>query len=511
MRTGRYALVSLAVLLTSLTAASPARAITPAVLVTDSADSGPATLRGTIASSTPGEVVVIATGVNPTLTTGEIPITHALTIEGQGIGATTISAGHSSRIFNISGPRTTDVKIGGLTMTEGRVQTGAPPANNGGAITNGAALTLDHIEITDSLAGNGTSQTITAGDAGGNGGGVYSSGPLTVLDSILTGNVAGPGGGSTAAAGGKGGDGGGIAFELGTNLDVERTTISDNSAGTGGFSSNGVGGGGGAGGGIATEGAPADAKLYLSASTVEGNSSGSGAAGLNPGSNHGGNGGGIYANGTVFNSTIADNKTGDGGSPSGVTGQGAGVYINSFGQLASSTVTGNSVGASHSLTIPGGGVVGATASDSIISGNESNECLGVTDGGHNLGTDGSCPAGFSDGNPGLDPAGLASNGGPTKTVALLPGSAALDGVPASDCVDVLTGGNPPLSVDQRGLPRPSGSACDIGAFELQQSPVSAPVSGQTSTLAGKPPGSKCKKRKRHRALAAKKKCKRRRK
>jgi hypothetical protein len=498
-----YALVSLAILLTSLLAASPARAIVPAVLVTDPGDSGPGTLRATIASSSAGEVVVIADGVNPTLTTGEIPITHAVTIEGQGIGATTISAGHASRIFDISGPSTTSVTISDLTMTGGRAPTGVPPNNNGGAITNAAALTLDQVEIADSLAGNGTSQVITAGNAGGNGGGIYSLGSLTVLDSIFTGNVAGPGGESTAAAGGKGGDGGGIAFGPGINLDIDRTTISDNIAGAGGFSTNAVGGPGGAGGGLATEGV---ANFHLIASTVEGNRSGNGTTGPDPGSNNGGNGGGIYGDGTVLNSTISGNKTGDGGSPTGVTGQGAGVYINFYGELASSTVTGNSVGASHSATIPGGGVVGGTVRNSIISGNESNECLGVTDGGHNLGADPTCPAGFSDANPGFDPAGLASNGGPTETVALLPGSAALDGVPAPDCVD-LAGGNPPLTFDQRGLPRPAGPACDIGAFELQLSPALPGPGPAASTPGSTRRTKKCKKRKR-RASAAKRKCKR---
>jgi hypothetical protein len=53
---------------------------------------------------------------------------------------------------------------------------------------------------------------------------------------------------------------------------------------------------------------------------------------------------------------------------------------------------------------------------------------------------------------------LADNGGATKTHALLPGSAAIDaGTP--DC--------PPPSTDQRGVTRPQGAACDIGAFELE--------------------------------------------
>jgi hypothetical protein len=55
---------------------------------------------------------------------------------------------------------------------------------------------------------------------------------------------------------------------------------------------------------------------------------------------------------------------------------------------------------------------------------------------------------------------LAGNGGPTQTQALQPGSPAIDhgGTSANGC--------PPA--DQRGITRPQGPACDIGAFELAQ-------------------------------------------
>ena len=51
---------------------------------------------------------------------------------------------------------------------------------------------------------------------------------------------------------------------------------------------------------------------------------------------------------------------------------------------------------------------------------------------------------------------LVNNGGRTRTHALVPGSPALNAV-ASGC--------PPPSTDQRGLPRPQGPRCDIGAVE----------------------------------------------
>jgi hypothetical protein len=63
--------------------------------------------------------------------------------------------------------------------------------------------------------------------------------------------------------------------------------------------------------------------------------------------------------------------------------------------------------------------------------------------------------------PGLA-AGPASNGGPTETVALMPGSPALDFVPVGSCVDA-SGAS--LTLDQRLFARPLGSACDAGAYE----------------------------------------------
>jgi hypothetical protein len=53
---------------------------------------------------------------------------------------------------------------------------------------------------------------------------------------------------------------------------------------------------------------------------------------------------------------------------------------------------------------------------------------------------------------------LQDNGGPTWTHALLPGSPALDVGDPAQCP----------ATDQRGVPRPQGAGCDIGAFELEQ-------------------------------------------
>jgi len=74
-------------------------------------------------------------------------------------------------------------------------------------------------------------------------------------------------------------------------------------------------------------------------------------------------------------------------------------------------------------------------------------------------------------NPGLA-AGLANNGGPTQTIALLPGSPAIDAGNNALAVDPTTG--QPLTTDQRGALRGpaglnAGSTVDIGAYEASSS------------------------------------------
>jgi hypothetical protein len=52
---------------------------------------------------------------------------------------------------------------------------------------------------------------------------------------------------------------------------------------------------------------------------------------------------------------------------------------------------------------------------------------------------------------------------PPKTIALLAGSPAINAIPEGEngCATEIT-------TDQRGVSRPQGSGCDIGAFEKKQ-------------------------------------------
>ncbi len=98
--------------------------------------------------------------------------------------------------------------------------------------------------------------------------------------------------------------------------------------------------------------------------------------------------------------------------------------------------------------------------------------VSLTSNGHNLIACGDGSYGFTDGilgdivcsgaplNALVGP--LANNGGPAFTCALLSGSPALD---TGD--DTLLAAPTGLTIDQRGLPRKSGSHVDIGALEVQ--------------------------------------------
>ncbi|MBL36818.1 MAG: hypothetical protein CMP07_00240 [Xanthomonadales bacterium] len=189
-------------------------------------------------------------------------------------------------------------------------------------------------------------------------------------------------------------------------------------------------------------------------------------------------GGGVSVSGSdllVTNSTFSGNESGS---------FGGGLVVNAGATLsiASSTIAGNSARAGGGLS---SGIPAADASlrNTILAGNTDSDngvepdCSGnFTTGGHNIvGIPGSFCSGFVDtvdgdqvgdsGNP-INPllGPLADNGGPTPTRALLPGSPAIEAGNPAGCADAL---GVPLTQDQRGQPRPapSGTPCDVGAFE----------------------------------------------
>jgi hypothetical protein len=262
------------------------------------------------------------------------------------------------------------------------------------------------------------------------GGGIYNNGMLTIGSSIISGN----------SAVGPGGNGGGI-FNAGT-VTINNSALSNNS-GRGTAS-------GGLGGGIGNAGTVTVNKCTFTGNTV------SGVFGA-------GFGGGIGNSGTatVNNSTLSGNSA---------TAWGGGIGNEGNLRINNSTISGNKAG------LQGGDIFNysgftATLQNSIVANSSSGgNCSGtMTSKGYNLSSDNTCnfngTGDMNQADPRLGP--LQNNGGRTQTMALLPGSLAIDAGNPSGCSDGL---GHLLKTDQRGKPRPDTedtSGCDMGAYERQ--------------------------------------------
>jgi uncharacterized repeat protein (TIGR01451 family)/CSLREA domain-containing protein len=168
-----------------------------------------------------------------------------------------------------------------------------------------------------------------------------------------------------------------------------------------------------------------------------------------------GSGGGLYNAGTatLTNTTLSGNSA---------TSLGGGVYN---AALATATVLHATLAFNGAAT--GGGIDNAgtaTLTGTLLSANTGGNCAGtVVSGGSNLDSGTTCAFGAAGDRSSVDPllGALASNGGPTATHAILPGSPAIDAAAGGSCP----------ATDQRGVARPadgngdSVAACDIGAFE----------------------------------------------
>ena len=131
-----------------------------------------------------------------------------------------------------------------------------------------------------------------------------------------------------------------------------------------------------------------------------------------------------------------------------ITGGNTGLYCTSATTVANCTITGN---AQLGIYNNGGTV---NLSNSIVAGNGTNLNGALATNTNNI-TSGTAAA------VGLDPAGLKDNGGPTQTVALVPGS------PAINMGDPSFNGSGQFDQRGAGFARVSGGRLDIGAFEVQ--------------------------------------------
>lgn len=389
----------------------------------------------------------------------------------QGVSVQRLGTAPGFRLFDIDAQG--GLVLRGLTLaggqaTGGSSRFGGGALGAGGAIFNRGQLTIERSTLTrnhaqggqggrlslNSFAGAGVGEdgTLSPGggpnaggpDDGGLGGG---SGSASGKNGGFGGGGGGSGGGGFGGGGGRRGSGGGFG------------------AGNGGGGPFDAGGGAGGMGGAIFNNA---GTLTLNQVTLAGNGA------------HGGlgnsSGGGAGLGGAVFNyngvltirfSTLAGNTVQANGDDNPAA-QGGAIYSLGDSQAACSA------GGNISCTRSGASLEmqASIAQDSVFEpatkqpagrdvvldlrnggtsdASGSNNLLGLAQALNNA--DISALA-FTTGNPQLGP--LASHGGPTQTMLNSTGSPALDGVACTAAP----------GTDQRGVARPQGARCDIGAVE----------------------------------------------
>jgi len=394
------------------------------------------TINGVIGKATAGDTIKVAIGTYTGAGTEVVLINKGITLSGGWNTSFTTQSG----MLTIDGQNARVAISAGSPLSLDRFILENGQGYDGGGVYNTGNVA---ITISNSLIRN-NSVTYSGGGISNN-----NFGTLTLNNSIVSNNSATYGGGISSGWG---------------NVTLNDTTVSNNSA----YEAGGIGNYG---------------SFVLNNSTVSGNSSES-------------RGGGIYAyqgSLTLNNSTISNNLT---------NGYGGGVYQSDGSlMLRNATVTNN-----YALNTGGGistseyGTV--TLQNSILAGNRAiywdQDCEGaIASAGYNLIGNKSDFCRFTpttgdlvgtSTNPILPRLGpLQDNGGSTFTQALMEGSPAIDaGNPAAPG----SGSNACLGTDQRGVTRPVGTRCDIGAYEgsVPWEPPSYRVStytaGWTSSLPG---------------------------
>jgi len=348
-----------------------------------------------------------------------------LRILGAGQSSTVIDANHQNRIFEVRYERT--AWLAHLTLRNGYVSAGSV---GGGGILNDGSLFL----IRSTVSGNEVTVaggdgggilnlvnlyvdhcTISGNSSGGQGGGIYSNSFASIAESTIVANVASRDGGGILSSG---------------FLHATDSTISLNTSH-------------GDGGGIYSPEVVGE-NLTLIQSTIYGN-------------NADGSGGGIYFgsppqfNANVFSSTIAGNSADVDADQNG--GNGGGVYVGAGSNfhLRNTLIVGNTL-FNQPIYNECWGTLNSYGTNLFWEWKASDQCFIVPQSGI---------AGYLNSLDDLGP--LQFNGGPTQTIALLPGSNAIDtGDPELGCIgpDLL-----PFATDQRGAARVLGVRCDVGAYE----------------------------------------------
>ncbi len=436
--------------------------------------------------------------------TGDLDILDDLTIIG--VGAPSISGENQDRIFEVFSPATVDLNL--LILINGQEQLG-------GALRNHGDLTVRSSSIHDNVA-----VVLPGGVGSSSGGGVFNeSGTLTLLNTQVFDNLADNGGGVTNFAtatlvaqdvllqGNQANDSaGGLWNNTAANATLTNVDMRMNQAGA---DAGGVFNAGGleAMGGTFSENVAAGrgGGLYVAAAGetffydiwFTNNNAGRGGAAFNQGLLHlyrvgvnnntafSGQGGGL-ANvrhpaapagdpGALLllrNVTVSGNMLGTPSTPGG-----AGLY-NEGGSLRIefSTFAYNSP---DGVLSTGGPEIGFRST--ILAYHAGGNCSGISavSGGYNLEDADACGFAAIGDQPNTDPLlmPLASYGGPSLSHALSLGSPAIDAGDRDRCV----------ATDQRGVARPQGARCDVGAIELEPGgEAPPPMPGDTEPTGAEP-------------------------
>lgn len=278
--------------------------------------------------------------------------------------------------------------------------------SGGGALFNAGTMTVTTSIFTDNEG---------RGDLSSGGGAIYNRGNLEVNESAFTENQ---------GIGSFGGSGGAIRSFNGS-LNISQSTFSYNAAQGDPVNYPSEGG------------AIAADTATITQSTFDHNEADA-CGGLN------------LDQATLTNSTISANQA--------LTGAGGGICHSGAITITNSTIYANQ-------TITGGaGIEGAVGTAYLLNtvvalNNGGNDCNGLVNAAAtNLDSDGSCDNATTSTDPRLAPLGYY--GGPTPTHPLWEDSPALD---TGD--DAICNAPPVNGVDQRGMTRPQGDHCDLGAFE----------------------------------------------
>lgn len=354
----------------------------------------------------------VSTGPSPILC-----VARNVSLVGAGRDETILDANQPPGITAASQPVAwvnwgTDVQMQGLSLVKGNWTSGTG-LFSGGGIFNAGTLTLTDVAVTDNY--------------GGTAGGVSNRGTLTLERCLVARNTSHSGAGLLNTEGGTmlvrdsdvsfniAANLGGAVFNYWGTVTVVNSALHDNAARNGGAVANS-----------------------------------------------------LFHTVTLINTTVSGNRAYDGG----------GIQNGGDMVIRSSTITGNTArwiedpGRGH-----GGGLHGTgtslVVSNTIFAGNTAAsgppDCNAVlTSEGHNLvanaiGCTATGPGDLLNVDAKLGV--LADNGGPTRTHALQPGSPAID---AGDPGAPGSGAPACPATDQRGLLRPVGAGCDIGAVEVTQ-------------------------------------------